>query len=193
MIYLGCSFKEYRLIWVNWRYYRLLQVTTGYYMLLKVTTGYLRLLHVTTGYYKQTFQADKWLEIKQFNANYCLIIYWGCSFKEYLVIHNSIIMYLVQLMWLFCSLKMEPDWNNIEQFSSSASQRATITHYLYRATSCLIGWSSLRGGTLEHSTLYTVHCSVYSVQHTIHTEWSNNQPLPWHGSSVRQNTVIWVT
>ena len=37
------------------------------------------------GYYKHTYQADKWLQIKQFNASYCFTIYLGCSFKEYIV------------------------------------------------------------------------------------------------------------
>ena len=45
--------------------YRLLQATKGYYRVLQVTTGYKRLSQVTTGYYKHTFQADKWLQIKQ--------------------------------------------------------------------------------------------------------------------------------
>ena len=44
----------------------LLKVTTGYYRLLHVTTGYFRLQQITTGYYKQTYQADKWKQIKQF-------------------------------------------------------------------------------------------------------------------------------
>ena len=42
-------------------------------------------LQVTAGYYKYTYQTDKWLQIKQFNSSYCLTIYRGCSFKEYLV------------------------------------------------------------------------------------------------------------
>ena len=51
-MYWGCSFQEYRLIQVNWRYQRLLQVTTGYFMFLQFTRGYLRLLKSTTGYYR---------------------------------------------------------------------------------------------------------------------------------------------
>ena len=44
-----------------------------------------RLVQVTTGYYKHTYQADKWLQIKQYNTSYCSTIYLGCSFEEYLV------------------------------------------------------------------------------------------------------------
>ena len=43
-----------------------LQITRGYQRGLHGTTGYFRLLKVTMGYYKQTYQADKRLQIKQF-------------------------------------------------------------------------------------------------------------------------------
>ena len=44
-----------------------------------VPIGDYRLLNVTTGYYR----------FKQFSASYALIIYRGCSFKEYLVLVAS--------------------------------------------------------------------------------------------------------
>ena len=70
----------YMLLHLSTDYYRLLKVTTWCYRLLQVTAGYFRLLQVTTGYYKHIYQADKWLQIRQFIASYCLAIYRGRSF-----------------------------------------------------------------------------------------------------------------
>ena len=138
-----------------------------------MTTDYFRLVQVTTGYYKHTYQADKWIQIKQFNASYCLTIYRGCSFEEYLVRLNSI----YGICIIFIRIIM---YNDIEDLEAYYRERVNFSYIS----------SSSRPRQIPESK----DCKLYktSISHHIAHPLVSTRSHPKVSCWQSQRTTVWV-